>query len=76
MKAPDRRTRAQARRGRAVIRKTQLQRVEEDLGEVRGAEAISLVTALTREGWSLSGRREPEYSRAQTPYRFVPGRLT
>jgi hypothetical protein len=48
--------------------------VEPDLSPVHGAEAISLVTQLTRESWSLSGRPWPRYARSETPYRFVPGR--
>lgn len=50
--------------------------VEPDLSPVYGAEAISLVTQLTRESWSLSGRAWPQYVRSETPYRFVPGRTS
>lgn len=47
---------------------------ETDLSPVAGAEAISLVTRLTRESWSLTGRPEPEYVRSAIPCRFVPRR--
>ncbi len=46
---------------------------EEDLHPIRGGEALSLVTRLTAESWSLSGRRLPDYSRREIPCRFVPG---
>ena len=69
----DRRRRAEARRHRAVLRRVALNEPELRAEEVRGAEAISLVTQLTIEGWSLSGRPWPDYDRANTPYRFVPG---
>jgi hypothetical protein len=72
----DRRARAEARRGRIVLRKARLQAVEEDLSPVRGAEAVSLVHRLTREAWSLSGKPEPAYSRRETPWRFVPRAAT
>lgn len=38
-----------------------------------GDAALSLVTNLTRLGWSLSGQEMPQYSRKDTPYRFVSG---
>jgi lipopolysaccharide export system permease protein len=44
-----------------------------DMCACQGGEALSLVTQLTREGWSLSGRAWPPYERHETPYRFVPG---
>jgi hypothetical protein len=72
----DRRARAQARRSRAILHKGRLQATEAELDPLRGAEALSLVHRLTRESWSLSGREEPVYPRAQIPCRFVRGRLT
>jgi hypothetical protein len=48
--------------------------VEDDLNPINGPEALSLVTALTKESWTLSGRALPEYTRADIPCRFVPGR--
>lgn len=71
-----RRKRAEERRRRAVLHKAQLQPHERDLSVTRGAEAVSLVTKLTRESWSEAGLEMPKYRRAETPYRFVPGRLT
>ena len=68
----ERRRRADARRGRITLRKSHLQTLEADLSPVRGAEALSLVTRLTRESWAMAGLPEPTYSRAQTPCRFVP----
>jgi hypothetical protein len=72
----ERRMRAEARRTRVILRKTVLQSREEDLSPVHGAEALSLVHRLTLESWALAGQEVPRYSRASTPYRFVPGRLT
>jgi hypothetical protein len=73
MSDTERRQRAEQRRQRAVINRARLGEVEPDLHPIRGVEAISLVTRLTRESWSLSGRPWPEYTRSETPYRFVPG---
>lgn len=73
MSDTERRLRAERRRERAVLHRLRLGETEPDLSPIRGVEAISLVTQLTRESWSLSGRPWPEYSRAETPYRFVPG---
>ncbi len=39
---------------------------------MRGEAAISLVTRLTQESWSLAGLEIPTYSRASIPVRFVP----
>lgn len=70
--ADDRRRRAEERRGRAALHKTTLKAVEADLSGVTGAEAISLLSQLTRESWHAAGREIPGYTRADTPYRFVP----
>jgi len=72
--ASARRLRAEERRKRAVIRFVSLGAGEPDFLVVQGSEAISLVTRLTRESWSLGGRDWPRYARAATPYRFVPNR--
>jgi hypothetical protein len=73
----DRRTRAEARRQRAILRKTTVAREHEsDPSPVRGPDAVSLVHRLTLESWSLSGRELPAYSRAHLPIRFVRGRPT
>jgi len=69
----ERELRAAERRGRAVIRRVSLEDVTPDPNCLHGVDAISLVTQLTREGWSLSGQAWPEYRRSETLYRFVPG---
>jgi len=56
-----------------VLRKAALTDVEEDLSPISGADALSLVTLLTRESWSLSGYPFPTYSRGEIPVRFVEG---
>lgn len=56
-----------------MIRKTSLLAGEHDLSPVRGTEAVSLVTRLTAESWSLSGKEMPAYTRAEIPFRFSPG---
>ncbi len=66
--------RAEARRKRAVLHRTTLAMVESDLHPIRGAEAVSLVTVLSSESWSLGGQPLPSYARADTPIRFVPRR--
>jgi hypothetical protein len=71
-----RRERAEARRARAILRKSRLGPLEADLSPIRGVEALSLVHQLTMESWALSRREEPQYTREQIPWRFVPGRLT
>ena len=69
---PGRRQRAEARRERAVLYRTQLTAHERDLTPVRGAEAIALALRLTRESYVLAGQAEAPYKREQTPYHFVP----
>lgn len=68
-----RKLRAEERRKRAVISRSRWNSLEPDLFPVRGVEAISLVTNLTRDSWSLSRLHWPDYKRKDTPYRFVPG---
>lgn len=70
----ERRRRAEARRSRAVLRWTSLRGAEEELQPVRGEEAMSLVTRLTREAWAAAGRPIPDYDRSEAPVRFVPRR--
>ena len=72
----ERRRRAEERRRTIVIRRAELHDRGPDPDPIRGAEAVSLVTRLTRESWAMAGREIPTYDRAHTPYRFVPGRLT
>jgi hypothetical protein len=69
----ERESRAAERRRKAVIRRVSLDDVTADPDTVHGTDAISLVTQLTRESWSLSGHPWPEYKRSEMPYRFVPG---
>lgn len=69
----DRKSRAEQRGRRAVISRHRLGDDEVDHFPVRGVEAISLATRISREAWSLSGRAWPDYSRSDTPYRFVDG---
>ncbi|MCG8461431.1 MAG: hypothetical protein MI919_34550 [Holophagales bacterium] len=75
MSDPDdlRRERARIRRRRATLRKSRLGDGEVDLHRLRGAEALSLLTRLTQESWSLSGKPKPSYRRSEIPCRFVPG---
>jgi hypothetical protein len=72
----ERRSRAERRRAMATIHRGKLGQPEVDFSPVRGDAAITLVTRLTRESWSLAGRGLPTYSRGAVPCRFVPGRLT
>ena len=74
MSDADRSSRAQARRGRATLRKSLLQRLEDDLTPINGAEGVALVRRLTAEAWSLAGLEVPSYTRDRIPWRFVPGR--
>lgn len=73
MSEMNRKMRATKRRTRMVISRSRFGESEVDDFPVFGAEAISLVTALTHEAWSISGRQRPDYDRMNTPYRFVPG---
>ncbi len=75
MSRSQREERARERRRLATLRKTRLQAAEDDPGSVHGSEALSLVTRLTVESWSLSGREFPDYERAVIPCRFVPSRV-
>ena len=72
----DRRARALARTQRAILHKTTVSAQERDLSPIAGAEAVSLLTRLSRESFQLAGLGEPTYARAQIPCRFVRGRLT
>lgn len=54
-----------------TLRKRRLGERERDFSPVRGAQALSLVTELSRESWLETGRDLPTYSRAETPYRFA-----
>ncbi|MFC1706407.1 hypothetical protein ACFL59_06220 [Planctomycetota bacterium] len=76
MSEPERRRRAEERWRRMTVRRTHLGAAEPDLKTVRGTAAVSLVSQLTRESWSLGGLAIPSYSRSETAYRFVPGRPT
>jgi len=69
----ERAARTESRRKRAVLNRTKLSPREPDPAPVSGAEALGLVTRLTREGWSAAGLEIPTYSRSDIPVRFVPG---
>ena len=71
MSDDERTARAEVRRLRAVLRKGTLQVREHDFDPVFGLAAISLLTRLSDESWSLSGRPWPSYSRQEIPCRFV-----
>ncbi len=71
MRDPEAERRAVERRTRTTVRRTSLHGPHEDTDVVRGEEALSLVTRLTREGWSLAGLPFPEYERTSIPVRFV-----
>ncbi|HVO45864.1 MAG TPA: hypothetical protein VMT29_05960 [Steroidobacteraceae bacterium] len=47
---------------------------EPDPMPLSGLAAVSLVQQLTRECWALAGKGIPDYTREQTPMRFVPER--
>lgn len=66
-----RRARAEARRGRMILRKGKLSQGEVDLDPVWGEEAVSLVTELSETSWSFTGAPWPSYPRRQIPCRFV-----
>jgi hypothetical protein len=69
----ERSRRARRRREVAVLRKGRVGDGERDLHPVRGGEAISLLTRLTEESWSLAGLPIPSYRRSEIPCRFVLG---
>lgn len=66
-----RRARAEARRQRMRVLWTR-HGSGEDAAPVSGAEAVSMVYALTKMAWSLAGRPFPTYDRKNIPFRFVP----
>lgn len=64
--------RAKARGERMTLRKARLGEPEVELTPVSGADAISLVTRLTRTSYSLAGYQAAAYTRRSIPCRFVP----
>lgn len=72
MSEHDRRMRAAERRSRAVLRRSSDGVLSQEGGDVVREEAMSLAARLTEECWSLGGMPWPQYSRGETPYRFVP----
>jgi hypothetical protein len=76
MSDDERKARAEARRLRAVLRKDTLQAREHDFDPVFGSAAVSLLTRLSDESWSLSGLPWPSYARQEVPCRFVRWRFT
>lgn len=67
----ERKDRAKKRRQTMTVRFTTLDD-ESDPWPVRGPEAISLVTQITRDVWSLAGRPWPKYKRKDMPVRCIP----
>lgn len=67
----ERKARAEKRRRTMTVRFTTLDD-ETDPWPIRGAEAISLVTQITRDVWSLSGQPSPQYERKNMPVRCIP----
>lgn len=65
-------SRAKARSERMMLHKTRLGEAETDLSPIAGAEAITLVSRLTRTSYALAGRPLPTYTRGAIPCRFVP----
>lgn len=55
-----------------VLSKTRLEDAELDLNPIVGGAAITLVTQLSRESWSLAGFDYPTYERRDVSIRFVP----
>lgn len=76
MSDADRRLRAQARQGRAILRKGRLDDREGDPAPISGPDAVALVQQLTAESWSLAGLEVPSYTRETIAWRFVPDRRT
>ena len=66
-----RRLRAQERGSRAVLLKSNLLDDESDVCPVRGAQAVSLAVALTKQSWAMAGLVWPSYTRANIPIAFV-----
>jgi len=67
--------RAKARQSRVTLTKLQ----GNDPGtfdEVRGAEALSLVTQLTETAWAFTRKPTPALARHELPFRFIPGKAT
>lgn len=42
------------------------------MSPIHGADAITLLTRLSRESWSLTGQEVVDYPRRAIPCRFVP----
>lgn len=72
MSDAERKRRAEARRQKMTVRRARLADAAVDIDPVTGEQAISLVTRLTRECWSLGGLPLPVYARSEIPVRFVP----
>lgn len=63
--------RAEERRARAVLVRTQISDHSADACPISGEEALSLATQLTRHAWAMAGLHLPSYSRHDIPIRFV-----
>ena len=67
-----RRQRARERRERITLVRVGHGQIDPDEAPIRGEAGIELAARLTRIAWELSGLPLPTYSRAETPYVFVP----
>jgi len=67
----ERGARAEARRGRIVLRKTTL---GEETPSLEGTpeERVALAVALTRAAWAMSGAPWPDPGASRRVFRFVP----
>ena len=64
--------RARVRRHKVTVRRA---RLGADDAPIDGEAALSLVTALTRVAWTMSGRTVQRCGRDRMPYVFVPNSL-
>ncbi len=55
-----------------MLNKARFTHGERDLDPIEGGAAITLVTRLSRESWSLAGFDVLRYARRDTPIRFIP----
>jgi hypothetical protein len=71
MSDDDRKRRAEHRQRTMTMRRTRLGE-EDDSVRLKGAEAISLVTKLTRMSFGYRQSDAASYTRRDIPVRFVP----
>ena len=68
----ERKKRAARRAETITISKGKLGGPSVDFSPVMGSAALSLATQLSRESFSVARLDSHQYSRAETPVRFVP----